>query len=66
MGALTLTWRVQVSDGVSLSSAQDLTVTITGTNDAPEIRVAGTDRAEAPLTETDDCASKLSVTPALR
>ncbi|NBS67038.1 MAG: hypothetical protein EBT33_22355, partial [Betaproteobacteria bacterium] len=31
---LTLTWRVQVSDGVSLSSAQDLTVTITGTNDA--------------------------------
>ncbi|NCW78926.1 MAG: hypothetical protein EBV64_13415, partial [Oxalobacteraceae bacterium] len=50
---LSLTWQVQVGDGSTLSTVQDLTVTFTGTNDVPLIQVDTNDSAAAALTETN-------------
>jgi VCBS repeat-containing protein len=54
-----------VNDGNGSTTTQDVLVTITGTNDAPDIAVAGTDSASATLTETNaglTASGTLSVT----
>src|SRR5258705_486593 len=49
---LTLTYTVRSTDGTA-SDAQTVTVTVTGTNDAPDIHLVTTDTASAGLTETN-------------
>jgi VCBS repeat-containing protein len=51
--SLTITYTVQVSDGTTNSATQDVTFTITGTNDAPDIRVEAGDSASDSLSETN-------------
>jgi VCBS repeat-containing protein len=50
---LTQTYTVTVDDGHGGTAAQTVTVTITGTNDAPDISVASGDSASATLAETN-------------
>jgi VCBS repeat-containing protein len=53
--SLVLTYTVQSTDSTAspLSDTQLVTVTIYGTNDAPDIHVVSTDRAATTLTETN-------------
>ncbi|MER8811354.1 VCBS domain-containing protein, partial [Mesorhizobium australicum] len=52
---LTLTYTVRATDnsGVPLSDDQTVTITVTGSNDAPVITVAGSDSAAKTLAETN-------------
>jgi len=50
---LTITYSVKINDGFVDSATQDVTFTITGTNDAPVIQLVTTDSAAASLTETN-------------
>src|ERR1041385_7181132 len=50
---LTLTYTVRATDSQSASDTHDVTVTITGTNDAPHISLTGADTAAAGVTETN-------------
>ncbi|MBZ9722317.1 VCBS domain-containing protein, partial [Mesorhizobium sp. CO1-1-11] len=54
--SLTLTYTVQSTDNNAASDTQTVTVTVNGTNDAPDIHLVGTgtpDTASATLTETN-------------
>ncbi|MCF7950357.1 MAG: DUF4347 domain-containing protein [Spirochaetaceae bacterium] len=51
---LDLTYSLRVEDGEGSTDVQDVTVTITGTNDVPQITVAGGDGDAAELTESDE------------
>ncbi|MBT3144904.1 VCBS domain-containing protein [Neptunomonas phycophila] len=51
---LVLTYTVSVTDAQGATSQQLVTLTIEGSNDAPEITLTPTDSATAELTETDD------------
>ena len=62
---LTLTYTVQVDDLQGGVVSQDVVIVVTGTNDTPEIAVAGSDSAAATLTEsykTLSTAGTLTVT----
>lgn len=50
---LTITYTAQVDDGSGAAGSQAVTVTITGTNDAPTITLSGTDTDHAERDETD-------------
>jgi VCBS repeat-containing protein len=50
---VTLTVSVTVTDGENAYDSRDVTITITGTNDAPSIAVEDGDSATASLAETD-------------
>src|SRR6185503_6858304 len=51
--SLVLTYTVQSTDNNAASDTQTVTVTITGTNDAPDIHLVTTDSAAATLAETN-------------
>ncbi len=49
---LTLTYTITATDSQSATDAQQVTITITGTNDAPNISVVGSDSAAETLSVT--------------
>src|SRR5437764_23954 len=55
--SLTLTYTVRANDGTVNSNDQTVTITITGTNDAPVITVGSGDSAAATLPETNAALS---------
>jgi VCBS repeat-containing protein len=50
---LTLTYSIEVEDGSGSTDAEDVVISITGTNDGPTISVGAGDDATETLTETD-------------
>ncbi|MDB4111688.1 tandem-95 repeat protein [Yoonia sp.] len=50
---LNLTYTIRVTDGSSATADKTVTITITGTNDAPTVTLVGTDSAAARIEETD-------------
>ncbi|MEY3930734.1 MAG: hypothetical protein RLZZ516_2444, partial [Cyanobacteriota bacterium] len=64
---VTAVFTVTVNDGSGKSASQDVTVTITGTNDIPDITIGDGDSADAPINETNTvitATGKLSVVDA--
>ncbi len=55
--SLTLTYTIRVTDNAGATDDQEVTITITGTNDTPDITVGSGDSAAATLAETNAALS---------